>query len=45
MSYDMDMENSSFLLREATSQSPCLHETLAAAVITSETRKACFISF
>lgn len=31
-------------LREATSQSPCLHVTLATAAITSETRKVCFIS-
>ena len=27
----------------ATSQSPCLHETLATAAITGKTRRACFI--
>ena len=34
-----------FLFTRATSQSPCLHETLTPAAITSKTRKACFDSF
>ena len=34
-----------FLFTRATSQSPCLHETLTTAAITSKTHKACFDSF
>ena len=33
------------LFSRATSQSPCLHETLATAAKTSKTRRACFDSF
>ena len=36
--------NSLYFTR-ATSQSPCLHETLATAAVTSKTRSACFVSF
>ena len=34
-----------FLFTRATSQSPCLHETLTTAAITSKIREAYFISF
>ena len=41
---DASFENL-FLFTRIMRQSPCLHEALPNIAITSETRKACFISF